>query len=269
MRIDNCEIVCREIEEADYGENLGASTIEHLGDCHYCRKFSKERSKLRKMMASLETVGPPPDFDMRVRSRLANERVGVRSGFFFGGFTFGVPSIALAAMVLVIGTVFALRAWDSTNSNMVVQTEPSESTRPRTEREQPPAREAGAQSNAENRPPATINANTGEVVRRGIKPQKRGTLRSTVASLGNSRRVVTREFSSTAAPVVKNEDTIASLESSPVFLIEASSQPLRLSLDYSGGVSRTISVPTLSFGSERVLAGDGLSLVRNAPKGAW
>ena len=54
--------------------------------------------------------------------------------------------------------------------------------------------------------------------------------------------------------MIKKEEAVASLES-PIFPIETSSQPLRLSLDYSGGVSRTISVPALSFGSERVLTG--------------
>lgn len=270
MRVANCKTICREIEEADHGQNLTASAMEHLAGCGQCQRFYAERRKLRQMVASLETVAAPPDFDLRVRSRLANEKVGASAGFLFSNFTFGFPSIAVATLVLMIGGVFALRVWNAPAPNTIaVQTETPEASGPSPQREQPPSTESGLRSNAVNRVLATAQDDASEAIPRDRQPKKRNPLRSAVASLRNGRRLATREFSSTAAPVVKKEEAVASLESSPIFPIEASSQPLRLSLDYSGGVSRTISVPALSFGSERVLAGDGLSLVKNSPKGAW
>jgi hypothetical protein len=68
--------------------------------------------------------------------------------------------------------------------------------------------------------------------------------------------------------VVRQDDVIASVETSPVFAVETSSEPLKVSLDYETGVSRTISLPTLSFGSQRTLAGSK-SAVKTSTKGVW
>lgn len=269
MRVANCKNVRREIEEADRGENLAASVMEHLAGCGQCQRFYEERRKLRQLVGSLETVAAPPDFDLRVRSRLANETAGASTGFLFSNFTFGFPSIAFATLALVIGGVFALRAWNaSTPPITAVKTETPEANAPSNQREQPRPIESETGSNPDNRVLGTGKGDSGEVNRRNRQLEKRIQSKSAIASSRNGRHLATKEFSSTAAPVLTKEDAVASLES-PIFPIEASSQPLRLSLDYSGGVSRTISVPALSFGSERVLAGDGLSLVKNSPKGAW
>lgn len=270
MRVVNCKTVCREIEEADYEKNLTALTMGHLRDCERCHRFCDERRKLRQLVASLETVAAPPDFDLRIRSQLANERIGTRAGFLFTNFTFGFPPLALATLILVIGGVFTLRAWNASTTNPIAAlTETPQATGPSSQRKQPPLTEPGVRANAVNRPLPIAKDGAVESTRPARQLKKRGPLGSGVALLRNGRRLATREFSSTPALVVKKEEAVASLESSPIFPIEASLQPLRLSLDYSGGVSRTISVPALSFGSERVLARDGLSLVRNSPKGAW
>ncbi len=269
MKVANCKTVCREIEEADHGENLTASAMGHLGNCGQCQRFYDERRKLRQLVASLETVEAPPDFNLRVRSRLANERAGARAGFLFGNFTFGFPPVALATLVLVIGGVFALRVWNAPPTNTIaVQTDLLEATGPSPQRQEPTSTESGVRSNFETRPSPTAKKDAGESIRRDGQPKKRAPSRSAVATLRAGRRLATREFSSTPAPVVKKEEAVARLASG-IFPIEASSQPLRLSLDYSGGVSRTISLPALSFGSEKVLAGDSLSLVKISPKGAW
>jgi hypothetical protein len=276
MKAANCKTVCREIEEADHGQRLSTSVTEHLAGCPQCQTFHDERTKLRQLVSSLEAVAAPPDFDFRVRSRLANEKASAHTGYFFSNFSFGVPSIALAMLVLMIGGVFALRAWNSaTNNAAALQTETRDVNPPNiVKSEQSPLASESELARSE----VTLADNKGTVaaiedegsdtVRPVQRVAKRSSLKGKLAAVRSSRRVATQEFSSTPAPVVKKEEPVASLES-PIFLIELSSQPLRLSLDYSGGVSRTISVPALSFGSERVLSGDGLSLVKNSPKGVW
>ncbi|MFN2510522.1 MAG: anti-sigma factor, partial [Pyrinomonadaceae bacterium] len=118
MRTANCKYVCREIEEADHGQRLSTSVTEHLAGCPQCQSFHAERTKLRQLVASLETVAAPPDFNLRVRSRLANEKADGHAGYFFSHLSFGFPSVALATLVLIVGGVFALRAWNaSTNSS--------------------------------------------------------------------------------------------------------------------------------------------------------
>ncbi len=276
MRVANCKTVCREIEEADPGQRLSTSVTEHLGGCPQCQTFYDERSKLRQLVASLEAVAAPPDFDFRVRSRLANEKASAHAGFFFRNFSFGFPSIALATLVLMIGGVLALRAWNApTNSATVLQTETRDVNPPNIKSEQSPLAGKSELTKSELTLPdkkstADATRDEGNETLRPVQGvAKRSSLKSTVASVRSSRRLATKEFSSTSAPVVKQEEAVASLETFPIFPIEASSQPLRLSLDYATGVSRTISVPTLSFGSERALTGGGSSMVKTSAKRAW
>ncbi|MGH9880925.1 MAG: hypothetical protein ACRD6N_05770, partial [Pyrinomonadaceae bacterium] len=88
--------------------------------------------------------------------------------------------------------------------------------------------------------------------------------RQTVARMD---RTTSKDFSSLPAPVVKRADSIANAAS--VFPIDASYDSMKLSLDDSSGVSRTISLPRVSFGSQRVLAGEPGSKVKTSTKGIW
>lgn len=268
MSLANCKTICREIEEADLGEKLTASATEHLRGCVQCQRFYDERLKLRQLVASLETVAAPADFDLRVRSRIANERAGTPPRFWFSNFSFGIPSIALASLVLAVVGGFALKVWNAPTTNAVAErtvttkpTEPSPESRPTPSTE-------GDRSDAGDQKLVTTRNDTGEAIQQDRKPKKRSPLSRSVASSKNGGGLATKELSTTPAPVIKKEEAVASM-GSPVFLIETSSQPLRLSLDYSGGISRTISVPALSFGSEGVLTGGSAPLVKNSPKGAW
>jgi len=266
MRIANCKYVCREIEEADHGQRLNTSVTEHLSGCPQCQSFHAERSKLRHLVASLKTVAAPPDFDLRVRSRLANEKAKAHAGYFFSNLSFGFPSVALATLVLMVGGLFALRAWNaSTNSSTAVKTESRDVNPPNTVKSEQSALAGEVKLTLPDNKgtAAAIKVERSQPVPLVQRIAKRRSLNSKVAAVRSSKHVATKEFSSTPAPVVKQEEAVASLERFPIFPIEASSQPLRLSLDYSSGVSRTISVPALSFGSERVLVGEGLSLVKN------
>jgi hypothetical protein len=260
----NCKNVCREIEEANYGDALTASTMAHLAGCGNCHRFYDERRKLRQLVASLEPVAAPADFDMRVRSRLASSQNGARASSLFANFTLGWPTLALAGLVLVIGVTLAFKVLNSPGNNNVAVQDESKSAVQSPKQEAPISVGNEVATNARSQPG---EHEAGGSIQRPKQPKKRSQL-SSVASLRNGRRLATQEFSSSATPVVRKEEAIASNESSPVFQIEASPQPLRLSLDYSSGVSRTISVPSLSFGSERVLTGNG-SLVKSSSKGSW
>jgi hypothetical protein len=235
MRVANCKTVRREIEEVDYGEKLAGSVMEHLAVCGHCERFYHERRKLREMVGSLETVSAPPDFELGIRSRLANERVNARAGVLLNGFTFGFPSVAFATLLLVIGGVFALRTWNVSNPDITaVKTERLGTNESSNQIEQPTPTDSAVKSKPDNR---MLEPSRNDVTEanRSEHSMKRRQLSSAVASSRTSSRLATKEFSSTEAPVVKKEEAVASLESS-IFPIESSSQPLRLSNDYSGVV---------------------------------
>ncbi len=108
MKVIGCKTVSKEIDELESGQAPGAETQAHLQACGSCRTFYDDRQKLREMIAGLETVEAPGDFDFRLRARLANQRAERVSAF--SSFGFGLPSIALAVLALVIGVGIYMRA---------------------------------------------------------------------------------------------------------------------------------------------------------------
>ena len=77
-------------------------------------------------------------------------------------------------------------------------------------------------------------------------------------------RITSRDFGTAGAPVLKSSDLNARASD---FEIRASRQPMKVSLENGQGGSRTISVPAVSFGSQRVLS-QNASLMASA-RGSW
>jgi len=266
MKVADCEASCREIEEANVGQQLGEAASEHVRGCAKCQDFYESRLKLRQLVASLGIVEAPADFGFRVRARIAGEASST-AGFSLGRLAIGLPSIAVATLVFLVVGAVALRVWQAPpNREAAVQMEtPSVNQPVITAAQSTSAAKQEASSSGGSHEESAANLARG--VSRGKK--QRSQVGSTLASRGSNRTMATRDLSSLRAPVIKQEDAIASVETSPVFQIEAPSQPLRVSLDYAKGGSRTISVPALSFGSERVLTGEGPSMLRTSTKGVW
>jgi hypothetical protein len=260
MKAVNCESVCRQIEEADLGSQPDSAVQEHLRRCNTCQRFYEERVKLRHMVASLETVTAPADFDFKLRARLRNEQPG-HARFAVGGLTFGFRSITLAVLVLVLGAAFLLRGLRTQTQNPtdnLAGSSPVNVTSP-TEQE----------TLANN--PRTValagNAATGVKDKNPVGPQRtQKTTRRPRQTAARMDRTTSKDFSSLPAPVVKREDSVAN---AAVFPIDASYDSLKLSLDDSSGVSRTISLPRVSFGFQRVLAGEPSSMLKTSTKGIW
>ena len=74
MNTKECRDTRREIDELEFGAEPSQLAMEHLATCEACRQFRAERAELREIVGSLERVGAPPDFDMRLRARIAAER---------------------------------------------------------------------------------------------------------------------------------------------------------------------------------------------------
>ncbi|MGI9167412.1 MAG: hypothetical protein ACR2G5_13725 [Pyrinomonadaceae bacterium] len=266
MKVADCVASCREIEEANVGQQLGEAVTEHVRTCAECQDFRESRLKLRQLVASLGIVEAPADFGFRVRTRIASETSST-AGFSLGSLAIGLPSIALATLVFLVAAAVVLKVWQApTNKEAVVQRETPSVNRPViTAVQSTSAAKQEVSSSGGNHEGSVANVASGGS--RGKK--QRSQVESSLAARGNNRTIATRDLSSLPAPVIKQEDAVASVETSPVFQIEAPSQPLRVSLDYAKGGSRTISVPALSFGSEPVLTGEGSSMLRTSTKGVW
>lgn len=248
MKDKRCEPVRRELEELMLNEDFSAATAGHLQTCSDCRDFQRQQTKLRQIVGSLGIVNAPADFDFRLRARLA--AVSEAPSFRFWSFT--VKGLATTAVLVVFG-VGAVVVWQRTHEQQppAVAEAPPQVQEP-VQREYP-NREAS--STAHGRESIPVVADNGTSSRRKSE-------RSRVAYTPK-RTISTVDFSSERANVVSN--TRPAIDNATVFPIEASLQSVRVSLDDGRGNARTISFPTVSFGSQRVLP----TANQFAPKGAW
>ena len=100
-----CREVRQEIDQSELGQSLSANAEAHLGVCPACVEFRAQRSRLRTLVGALTPVSAPPDFDMRLRARIARERDVPQQPFIFR-FVMSTPGIVVAAaLVLVVATV--------------------------------------------------------------------------------------------------------------------------------------------------------------------
>jgi len=265
MRTINCRSVFREIEEADLGQQLSGLAVEHTRSCTQCLNFYEDRFKLRQLAATLGTVEAPADFDVRLRARLAKEKSGLSREFAIAGFSFGLPSVALATLALLLGLgagflLRVLRPTNSLNSARVETTNTSRANAPGNNQGSPrAAREIGA----------TIDVAKSTPKHQRSEKAANPAPRTTVAGLRNNGRMVAKDLSSLPAAVVKREESIADVGASPIFPIDASYQSLKVSLDDATGASRTIWLPSVSFGSQRVLASGSSPMMTTSAKGIW
>jgi hypothetical protein len=259
MRHKPCEPVRRELEELTLpltlNEDFSAATAEHLQTCFECRDFQRQQTKLRQIVGSLGTVDAPADFDFRLRARLAADSQA--PSFRFWSFT--VKGLATAAVLVVFG-VGALVVWQSA----VHEKQPPVVAEAPRQVEEPNRRIEPGYHDAQAFSVNTLDVTHGTTpaVADNTKPPRR--IQRSPVLCAPKRTVSTMEFSSERANVVSN--TTAASSNATVFPIETSLQSVKVSLDDGLGNAHTISFPTVSFGSQRVLTTPANQF---APKGAW
>ena len=250
MNRTDCSNVRREIEEAGNGEGLAAASRDHLRNCAACAAFDDEQQKLKDMVASLGTVKAPADFDFKLRARLATARSSRRS--LSAGNGFGLRSVAFASLLLLVGLVVVLMNVRS-GTNQSASVIPAPASQPSIETAQvktPPQHNNAAPMPSEvvaASPTNTIDAQTSPAT----LPQPRPKQGSTSQYVARNGRIKATDLSVTAAPVFRPGETVMG---SSVFPLGTSYQSLKVSVDDGRGSKRTISLPTVSFGSSRALA---------------
>ena len=247
MRTMNCHNVRRAIEAADCGDLLSVAATEHISACAACKKLNDEHIKLRDIVSNLGTVKAPEDFEFRLRARLARANAQGTQPY-LNRLNFGFRSLAFASLMVVFGGAMVVVNLRSPQQDPATpqQTPVSSPVAAATPFQQPTGSPVGA----------TL-ATTGTPVSQGPVRRNEGAKR--VRSMG------TRDMASAPARVVRPGELTARASDFP---IDGSPQSVKVSMDDGRGSSRTISVPRVSFGSQRVLSQSTSPLVASA-RGAW
>jgi hypothetical protein len=271
----NCRNVRHEIEEAAVGDLLSSDVNDHLSSCVACKTFFREQTRLQKLVASLGTVEAPGDFDFRLRARLAGEKRGVARPFAAGNFSFSLRSAAVATILLLIGSALMFVSFRTRSYTPLTAEVPKSAPLPG--QNQPGAdpiklkdsRETGTREvalgpreNERNPVKASLGSSDHRVPKRRV-------LNGELATLGEKNRQKSRDLSGTQAAVLKASDQTIDTYPTMAFPINASSQSLKVSVDDGRGSSRTISLPTVSFGSQRSLSQSASSPLIASARDAW
>ena len=258
MMKTNCNTIRRELDEMNLGDESSATVMLHLQQCVECQEFHQSRTKLRQLVGSLETVEAPADFDFRLRARLAGEKGGSAHGRVFANWSPGFRALAAAAIVLMVGVVL-----------FVSQRRGQQPSVAKVRVEEPARMEAVAPKPTEVRAPVTAEAITPSTTLPSTVLQKQKASRNTTLAGNRSKRqLATADFSSVPATTLRREESVARVGSTTVFPIGTANQSLKVSFDDGSGNWRTISLPTVSFGSQRVVATGSVSN-QLAAKGIW
>jgi hypothetical protein len=244
MRKNNCEVVRRELDELMLGEAWSSSATEHLRTCASCREFDEQQTKLRQIVGSLGTVEAPADFYFRLRARLAQSH---GSSVYW---PFARRGLAAAAMVIVFAAGAILVR------NVMKQPADGDDVAQRPEVQQPAKPgEAMPVVKQENKPEpvVAVNENAPLVIRKSDRRVQIDYRKRPVSSI---------DFSSERALVINGAEPVSV---SAAFPIDASLQSFKVSMDDGRGNAKTISVPTISFGSQRIVQGGN----QFAPKRDW
>src|SRR5687767_10781649 len=132
MREKKCETVRHELEELMPNDECSIYATQHLRECGDCREFHQKQTKLRQLVGSLGTVEAPPDFDFRLRARLANESSS--AGFHLRAvqWSFATKGFAAATMILLFvgGVVYVRTLVDQEPARMNVAEQRNEPVQP-------------------------------------------------------------------------------------------------------------------------------------------
>ena len=243
MRNNNCEVIRRELDELRLDERCSSAATEHLRECAACKEFHQTQTKLRLMVGGLGTVAAPPDFDFRLRARLANDS----SSTVFHYWPFARRGLAVAVVLIVLATgIVVIRN---------IMNQPQEVIAVKDQPVVPQSAPKPVES-----PKPVVNPQEFSATVLGNSPQRIKNERPAPTAPKNRRPVATIDSSFEGAGRING-----SVAASTAFPIDASLQSLKVLLDDGRGNARTISVPTITFGSQRVLQGGN----QFAPKGVW
>ena len=246
MNAKECRDTRQEIDQSELHQALSDKSLRHVQSCAACRDFRDERARLRDLVASLEPVFAPADFDLRLRARLAAQRQGSRQSF-FSRFAMSVPATAAAALVvMLVGSIVWMTQRNQSQSPAVA----SNTSAPANQANALPEDKSSVATNENTSPVAagTItpapNPDSTDIARNRNVSLNRRAARVALAkgSAGQSR-----DFAELPAQSIKGMDRAGEVS------VTAPVKPMVVSMKDDRGTTRKISLPPVSFGSQRLV----------------
>lgn len=227
MLSKDCRVTRRHIDELELGERPAENASAHLSTCAPCREFRAERTEMRRLMGGLEPVSAPPDFQMRLRARIAREEASSLPEPLFTRL-FRTPALAAIALFVVVGGTVV---W-------VAQRDEQQTTPIATHRE--------------SSPPATVTSvaadDTGDGAQVAQDENRQPTSNQLASVPGKSRPPSrgprSRDFSVLPPDSVRQNDQA---------FVNVPSKPVGFALEDEQGNSRRISLPPVSFGAQNLV----------------
>jgi len=124
-----CTTIQRELDEMALNEDCSVVSLEHLTQCDECRDYYQKQTKLREMVGSLGTVSAPPDFEIRLRSRLARDNAS-RAPFINLWSLRQQNAVVATVLVLLIGGAILVTQLIKRNSEPPRVAESAQATTP-------------------------------------------------------------------------------------------------------------------------------------------
>ena len=250
MNSKNCRVTRREIDRSEVNQRLSDSALAHMAVCLPCREFHAERSRLRELVGSLEPVAAPADFDARLRARIFTEQQTASHVSFFSRFAVSTPAVIAAALVVILAGAVV---WFAGNRGQAPTIAAGNSVPADRANAQPdggpslPGNETTAPVTTATTPTANTKGVNEPFVNRSGGPSLRVTNRTQPLLVAKGK---TQSRDLAVEPAVTIKQTI---DQPGEVSFSAPDKPLVVSVQDNHGATRKISLPAVSFGSQRLV----------------
>ena len=263
----NCKACRIEIEDIKLGESLSYEALAHADGCVPCRAFREERLALRHLVGSLETVSAPPDFDFRLRARLARSEESRRVSW-------GLPAMSRTSIALVTASlalmIVSAVVFRQINFNDTGRTQPTQIVRTTPTASNPLSTPVAtvSESSQSVKPTVTEIGSDSEIISRrgeGLAVNRQGNpyrgrsldaARNTAAPVPREP-IFTNEFgvSKTAPQLTPLGIYNPAVDPGPALVVPVRTlgQPVRVLLGQGRGAMQTVSLKSVTFGSENLI----------------
>jgi hypothetical protein len=241
-----CRMTRREIDESELNLRLSDQAQAHLATCSSCAAFREERTRLRQLVGSLETVAAPADFDIRLRARIAAERQRPARASLWPHFLVSTPVMAAAAVIVLLAASIVWFSQRNGNQSPTVAQRGSASERPRNDEALTPASKETNPNPVSEASPAKTTEPLDQAATAG--GGSRDMNRKPNPSIAAKGKTPSREFAVEPAEVIKQ------ITDSPGEIsLSAPNKPLVVSVEDNRGATRKILLPPVSFGGQRLV----------------